>query len=83
MTEHATVDGEERERIAVVRFLGIPVFRFEDTDGAPLEIADYKPAELPPLMDSAERLGVAVSWVPFDRYRGWYRPQTGTITLCS
>ncbi len=81
-TDRAT--GEQSERVAVVGFLGIPVFRYEDTDGAPLEVADYRPAVLPPLADVAERLGVSVAWAPFtSRYRGAYVHGRDAIVLCS
>ena len=45
--------GDETERTITVGFVGVPVFRVEDTEGAPLEIPDYGPAEFPPLFDVA------------------------------
>jgi antirestriction protein ArdC len=76
--------GEERKEQRVVGFIGVPVFRYEDTDGKPLERPDYKPAELPPLMDVAERFGVRVNWGPFGgRAYGWYRPGINEIQLLS
>jgi hypothetical protein len=78
------VDGAEVERVVTVGFLGVPVFRVEDTEGAPLETPDYAPAELPPLFEVAERLGVTVRWLPFaDRYYGYYTPGRHEIILCS
>jgi len=76
--------GEERKEQRVVGFLGIPVFRYEDTDGEPIERPDYKPAEFPPLIGVAERFGVSVNWGPFGgRAHGWYRPGTDEIRLLS
>jgi antirestriction protein ArdC len=83
-TETDEESGEKRERVAVVGFLGIPVFRYEDTEGGPLQVADYRPAVLPPLVDVAKRLGVSVAWAPFtSRYRGAYVHGRDTIVLCS
>src|SRR3990167_3958441 len=48
-TDPAT--GEELERVAVVGFHGIAVFRLEDTDGAEVVRPDYTPAQLPPLFE--------------------------------
>ena len=44
--------GEEKEEKRLIGFKSIPVFRYEDTIGKPLE--EYKPKELPPLMEVAE-----------------------------
>jgi hypothetical protein len=55
--------GDEVERVAVVGFRGVPVFRLEDTEGEELpRVESYAPEVLPPLMDVAERLGVPVIW---------------------
>jgi hypothetical protein len=76
--------GEETERTIVSGFLGIPVFRIEDTDGEPVERPDYRPATLPPLVNVAERLGIPVSYAPFtERYRGAYVHGRDAIVLCS
>lgn len=76
--------GEEVERVITTGFKAIPVFRLEDTEGAPVERPDYQPAEFPPLFEAAERLGVSVEYVPFvDRFRGYYAPSDGRIVLCS
>lgn len=82
-TDKAT--GEETERAIVTGFTGVPVFRFRDTEGLPLQrLADYQPAEFPPLYLAAERLGVQVEYLPFvDRFRGYYSPSSGRIVLCS
>jgi antirestriction protein ArdC len=76
--------GVESERVICSGFLGVPVFRLEDTEGAELEVPDYDPPALPPLSEVATRLGVTVSYVPFvDRFRGFYRRGEDRIVLCS
>jgi hypothetical protein len=81
-TDPAT--GEELERTAVVGFVGVPVFKLEDTDGEPVVRPDYKPAELPPLFDVAGRLGVEVRWLPTDgRAYGYYCHGREEVVLCS
>ena len=68
--------------IVIVGFRWIPVFRLEDTAGAPLADADYKPEVLPPMFAVAEKLGVSVKWQPFDgRALGRYRPSSKEIIL--
>jgi hypothetical protein len=86
--------GEDRERIVTVGFVGVPIFRVEDTDGAPLEQPDYRPATFPPLVEVAERLGVSIRWAPgavrtrygsrlvADCY-GFYQPASDSVTLLS
>jgi antirestriction protein ArdC len=85
ITEKDAATGEEVSRPICTGFVGIPVFRFEDTQGLPLQRhSDYRPAEFPPLYDVAERLGVRVDWAPFVRdFRGCYSPGDDRIMLCS
>lgn len=81
-TDKAT--GDESERTLTVGFIGVPVFRYCDTEGAPLEQPDYEPTELPPLFEVAERLGVNVIYAPcLGRFRGYYHPGREEIILCS
>lgn len=74
-------------RTILVGFTGIPVFRYEDTDGRPLERPDYRPAVMPPLAHLADAWGLRVTYQPSDgRFYGFYtwRPDgTETITLCT
>jgi hypothetical protein len=81
--ERDETTGEETTRPVVAGFVGIPVFRFQDTDGFPVEVPDYTPPELPPLHDVAERLGVDVQYGPHvgQRFRGCYSPNAGRILL--
>ncbi|MDY6771265.1 MAG: M48 family peptidase [Candidatus Nanohaloarchaea archaeon] len=79
--EDGTVETEETEKC--VGFYAAPVFRVEDTEGEPLPDPDYAPPELPPLVDVAEAMGVAVSY-DADRGRGAYGafdPDAEEITL--
>lgn len=50
--------GEEKtvETYITRGFKEIPVFRYEDTEGKPLPERDYRPRELPPLFELAQRL---------------------------
>ena len=76
--------GEERERTAVVGFVGVPVFRFEDTEGSPLEVPDYDPPAPPPLREVADRLGVDVTYAPHvGDALGYYRPGDDRVVLLS
>lgn len=76
--------GEDVERTIVVGFLGVPVFRYEDTEGPELEQPDYDPPAPPPLLEVAERLGVDVSYAPFvGDARGFYQPGRDRIVLMS
>ena len=54
--------GEETESYRMAGFRMIPVFRYEDTEGEPID--EYEPRELPPLYDLAERNGIAVDFGP-------------------
>jgi antirestriction factor ArdC-like protein len=62
ITETDAATGEDRERVLTLGFLGVPVFRYEDTEGAPLEVPSYEPATFPPLYERAGELGVDVSY---------------------
>ena len=80
--------GEEGTRPLVVGFTGIPVFRLEDTEGAPIVPPDYRPATYPPLYDVAQRFGLDVQYRPFvARFKGYYTPRDHDgeerIVLCS
>jgi hypothetical protein len=73
--------GEERELL--VGFLAKPVFRYEDTDGEPLE---YKQIELPdlPLIERAHEWGVSVTAIPGNyTYKGYYSSSNKVIALAT
>lgn len=84
----STIEDEETgekkkvKKKVLMGFYGIPVFRYEDTEGNELE---YKNIELPemPLMIVAEKLGLQVSAMPGGKpYLGYYRHNT-EIKLCT
>ena len=52
-------DGEEVD--VLVGFKGIPVFRYEETEGA--DLPTYKPKDPPPLLDVAEKFGMRVNYL--------------------
>ncbi len=76
--------GDESERVIVTGFLGVPVFRFEDTEGDALDVPDYAPPVCPPLFEVAERFGIPVAYQPFVRdFAGYYSPGDDRIVLCT
>ena len=73
--------GTETEKVIVMGFHAIPVFRAEDTDGEPLP---YEPATPPPLADVAEQFGLSVSYQTFaSRYYGYYQGASKRIVLAT
>jgi hypothetical protein len=52
---------DEEEVEVLVGFRTIPVFRYEDTEGA--ELPTYKPRDPPPLLEVAERFGMKVQYL--------------------
>jgi hypothetical protein len=82
--EQDEATGEDVERPIVTGFKAIPVFRIEDTSGASVEPADYRPAEFPPLFSIAERWGLDVFYAPYaGRFRGYYQPGRDRVCLCT
>lgn len=76
--------GEEKEKVVIYGFRSIPVFAYEDTDGKELEKPDYKPAELPPLVNVAKKYGVSLKYSPFTKkFYGSFNLIKKDITLCS
>lgn len=54
---------EEKEMTRVVGFSTIPVFKSGDTEGEG-ELPEYTPVEFPPLYEIAQRLEIAVKYLP-------------------
>ncbi len=50
----------DEERTVTIGFRGVPVFRYEDTEGEALKA--YTPRTLPPLFGLAEKNGIDVRW---------------------
>ena len=76
--------GEVRSSERLFGFKPLPVFAYESTQGADLPSFDYTPAQPPQLWRAAERLGLKVSYAPFDgRALGRYRPHDQHIFLSS
>ena len=50
------------ESMVLAGFGAGPVFRYEDTDGEPVERPQVEPPELPPLFNVAERFGIKVHY---------------------
>jgi hypothetical protein len=58
-----------------------PRFRYEDTEGRPLE--EYRPRHVPPLLDVAEKWGVKVRYEnTTSGEQGYFEPGTNSIVLC-
>ena len=84
VADEETGEEQEEERVVVVGFRGIPVFRYEDTEGDPLPDESYEPPEPPPLFEVARRLGVAVEYRPgIPGVLGFYGKDSDRIVLGS
>jgi len=80
-TEH---EQQVDEKKIIIRFRGVPVFRYEDTEGKPLTVSGYKPEILPPLYDVAIKMGIKVEWLPYsNKEYGYYTIDGKTIVLKS
>ena len=75
-------EGNETDRMVPVGMHGIPVFRYEDTDGKALE--EFEPREMPPLIDVAKKWGVSVQYENSTHGEyGAFAPGHNSITLCT
>jgi len=75
-------DEEEPEPI-LTGFLAVPVFKAEDTEGAPLDYQNIKLPELP-LMDLAKEWRISVKAIPGNyRCSGYFSPDRKEIGLAS
>lgn len=77
-SEAVAAAGGSNDSTIVVGFRGIPVFRFEDTEGEPIVVPDYTPPILPPLAEVAGAWGIPVRYGPGEegrsRFWGYYAP---------
>jgi antirestriction protein ArdC len=77
-------DGKQVEKVIVSGFFGIPVFKYEDTEGAEVPRVDYNPSSMPPLTNVAQSFGVRVDYGPCaGSYRGYFKPSENRIMLCT
>ncbi|WP_066638428.1 ArdC family protein [Desulfolucanica intricata] len=83
-TKKITDEESGEEKVIITGFKGIPVYRYEDTEGEDIPTVDYAPPELPPLVEVAKKYGVKVQYGPSTgRFYGCYRPSDNSILLCT
>ena len=58
--------GEEES--ILIGFAAVPVFKFENTDGEPLQVEELPPLQLPPLYDVARKWGIETK---YQKFQGW------------
>ena len=81
MTCVAMQTGEEKE--VLVGFLLRPVFRYEDTEGEPLEYENIEVPDLP-LLERAKEWGISVRAIPGNFvYYGYYSQKRNEIALAT
>ena len=76
-------EDEEEKKAVLIGFLGVPVFKVEDTEGKPL---DYQEIELPelPLMEVAREWGISLKAIPGNyRYFGYFSQERKEIALAT
>jgi hypothetical protein len=82
VTDPETGETRQEQRTVVIGFKPVPVFRLEDTDGAPVEYPTYAPPTLPPLQAVAEAWGYTITYGPGDgQCFGWTNPAARRIHL--
>ena len=75
-------DGSVKKRKIVVGFRAVPVFRYEDTKGEPVQYVQ-NPPPLPPLHEVAERWGICITYDGTQSGEsGSYNLRSGEIRLC-
>ncbi|ABK77376.1 hypothetical protein CENSYa_0743 [Cenarchaeum symbiosum A] len=77
-------DDPDKDGVVVVGFRGIPVFRYEDTDGEPLNEVRGAPRGMPPLHGVAEGWGMTVRYDESeDGEYGSFSQKGNEIRLCT
>lgn len=73
------------EGFMVIGFSPFCVHSYTDTSGAEIEELTFEPKEAPPLIEVAEKMGVAVSYKPTSHSIGWgsYSPNQENISLAT
>ena len=67
LTKKIKEEVHDEEKIIVIGFRTIPVFRIEDTEGEEVSTFDYEPEEYPPLYEVADRLGIKIQYAAISR----------------
>ncbi len=82
--QEQSMECKDRDTVTVLAgFLGIPVFRVEDTEGEPLVYETIKIPEFP-LMEVAKKWGISIKGIPWDnRYYGFFNQFQEEISLAS
>jgi hypothetical protein len=74
---------EDPEKLVLIGFKSVPVFKVEDTEGAPLDYGDIKVEELP-LIERAREWGIEVRAIPFQGiYYGYFSKGKNQIGLAT
>lgn len=79
MKKSEDADGTEQTFVYGYRLINTHPYEktvpIKDFDGEVLEVPVLEPAELPPLTDIAEKLGLKIDWkpVPFDRWADYWK----------
>lgn len=83
--ENDKLTGEAKDKVIITGFRPLPVYRFEDTEGAALPYDHaYEPKQYPPFFDTAKKLGIDVSYRPMAaNYLGKFSLHTNKIQLCA
>lgn len=85
VTKKDPVTGEETSEVVITGFRGIPVFRYEDTEGKPLPEEEQVPSEIKVTFSGIiQELGLNVRTTEFNGSTyGLFRPGTHEIELAS
>ena len=85
IAENDKLTGEAKDKVIITGFRPLPVYRFEDTEGAALPYDHaYEPKQYPPFFDVAKKLGIDVSYRPMAaNYLGKFSLHTNKIQLCA
>jgi len=73
--------GEDEER-RWITFKPVQVFRYEDTEGTPIDYNEEPPNTMPPLFDVVEKMDLSVDWQgAVDSVRGSFNRETNEVML--
>ena len=85
MVPREDIEDPGAEGFMVIGFSPFCVHSYTDTSGAEIEELTFEPKEAPPLIEVAEKMGVAVSYKPTSHSIGWgsYSPNQENISLAT